>query len=162
MNKLATIITFAAMPLICLAAPPQSRDETIKRIESLQVSTSIFPPGSPFLADMLNPAFKANPDVKKDEWDAIRIEASVAISSAMTQPGGLMDVAYRASLESLTDVELDRLAVVLSDPVLRKFTTSMAAPATQQKIIKALMGNSLQMGAALNEVLAKHGLKTIH
>ena len=73
-----------------------------------------------------------------------------------------MDVAYRASLESLTDMELSRLEVLLSDPVWQKFTASMAAPATQQKIIKALMANSLQMGGALNEVLTKHGLKTIH
>ena len=162
MKKLAVIIAFATMPSICLAAGAESRDDTIKRIESLQVSTSILPPDSPFLANMLRPALNANPDVKKDEWDAIRREASAAISSAMTQPGGLMDVAYRASLESLTDIELSRLEVLLSDPVWQKFTASMAAPATQQKIIKALMGNSLQMGGALNEVLTKHGLKTIH
>jgi hypothetical protein len=161
MKKLAMIIAFASMPLISFAAGPESRDDMIKRIENLQMSTSVLPPDSPLLADILKSASKANPDVKKAEWDAIRREASVAISSAMTQPGGLMDVAYRASLESLTDVELSRLEVLLSDPVWQKFTTSMAAPATQQKIVKALVGNSLQMDATMNEVLTKHGLKTI-
>jgi hypothetical protein len=80
----------------------------------------------------------------------------------MTQPGGMMDVTYRAALSPLSDAELDRLAVLLGDPVLRKFTASMAAPATQQQVIKALMTNTEQMGAALNVVLAKHGLKTMH
>jgi hypothetical protein len=162
MKRLILTIAVAGMPLMCLSAGADSRDEAIKRIESLQLTTSVFPPDSPFLADMLKPALIANPDVKKDEWDTIRREASVAISSAMTQPGGLIDVAYRASLESLTDVELNKLAVLLSDPVWRKFTISMAAPGTQQKIFKALMGNTSQMGAALNEVLTKHGLRTIH
>jgi hypothetical protein len=162
MKKFAVIVAFAAMPPICLAAGPESRDDTIKRIEKLQMSTSVLPPDSPFLADMLKSAITANPDVKKEEWDAIRREASATISTAMTQPGGSMDVAYRASLASLTDVELGRLEVLLSDPVWQKFTTSMAAPATQQKIVKALVGNSLQMGVALNAVLTKHGLKTVH
>jgi hypothetical protein len=162
MKKFALIITFAALAPICLATSRDNRDETIKRIESLQLSTSFFPPDSPLLAEMLKPAFEANPGVKKDEWDAIRREASAAISSAMTQPGGMMDIAYRAALEPLTDAELDRLAALLSDPVWRKFTTSMAATATQQLILKALMGNALQMGATLNEVLTKHGLRTIH
>jgi hypothetical protein len=162
MQKLVLIISLALLAPIGQVSAAGTRDETIKRIESIQLSTAVFAPESPFLLDMLKPALMANPDVKADEWDSIRREASAAISSVMSQPGGMMDVTYRAALSPLSDAELDRLAVLLGDPVLRKFSASMTAPATQQQVIKALMTNTEQMGTALNLVLAKHRLKTTH
>jgi hypothetical protein len=161
MKKLALIITLAVLPPICTASGG-ARDETINRIESIQLSTAVFPPESPFLLDMLKPALRANPNVKTNEWDDIRREASAAVSKVIIQPGGLVDLTYRAALSPLSDAELDRLLVLLSDPVWRKFSASMSAPGTQQQVIKALMTNTEQMGVALNAVLAKHGLKTMH
>ena len=162
MKKLAVIISFVMLPLICFASGAGTRVETIRRIENLQLRSSVFPPDSPFLADMLRPALRANPDVKTKEWDEIRGEISAAISRLMTQPDGPMDTMYRTALEPMSDVELERLEALLNDPVWLKFTASMASSTAQQQVIKALMANALQMGAVLDSVLVRRGLKPAH
>ena len=162
MKKLALIISFVLLPLICLASGVSTREETINRIENLQLRASVFPPDSPFLADMLRPALQANPNVTKNEWDEIRLEASAAVSRLMTKPDGMMDVMFRTALEPMSDAELKRLEALLSDPVWLKFTDAMASSAAQQQVFKALMTNAQLMGAVLNPVLARHGLKTTH
>lgn len=160
MKRLALLVTLAALAPICVASGTDARDEIINRIESLQLSTVVLTPDSPLLVDLLKPALQANPDVAPGEWVQIRLEASDALSKVIGQPGGMVDASYRAALAPMPDAELDRLAVLLSDPVWRKFSASMAAPATQQQIVKGLMANAAQMIAALNGVLARHGLKT--
>lgn len=162
MKKLTLIAAFAALFPICLPSHAATRDETMARIEALQLNGSVFSPGSPFLESMLQPAFRANPGIDQDARDTIRKEAGMAMSKVMAQPGGLLDVTYRAALAPMSDAELERLLVLLSDPVWRKFSASMTAPATQQQMAKALLANTQQMNTALNAVLAKHGLPPTH
>lgn len=162
MKKLAFAIGLFALVSVSSASNTASRNDTIERIEALQLNESVFTPDSPFLMSMLQPALQANPGVGDEELHAIRIEAAPALSKVLTEPGGLLDTTYRTALAPLSDAELDRLAELLSDPVWRKFNASMAAPATQQQFVKALMSNTLQTRAALDAVLTKHGLKTVH
>jgi uncharacterized protein (DUF1778 family) len=162
MNKLLMISALVLLPQICFASGAPGRDAAIARIENLQVSESMLTPDSPFLTNMFAPARQANPGVKNEEGSDIRRETSTAIAQVMTQPGGMMDTIFRTALEPMSDAELTKLEALLSDPVWRKFTTALASPAVQQKAVQALMSNTSQMGAAMNAVLARHGLKGIN
>jgi hypothetical protein len=147
---------------ICFASDFGVRDATIGRIESAYTNSTMFTPESPFIASMLEPAYKANPGASNETWSEVRQEAATALSEVMARPGSILDTLFRASLEPLSDAELNRLESLLSDPVYKKFMASMAAPATQQKAMQAILGNVLQMNTAINSVLSKHALIQIH
>ena len=85
-----------------------------------------------------------------------------ALSKVFTQPGGLYDTLLRTALEPLSQGELERLEALLNDPAYLKFQTAMSSPTAQQKFMQAIMGNTLRMQTAINEVLVRHGLKEVH
>lgn len=162
MKKLAVIALLAsASSMVWAASDIPSRDAVIARIEQ-QFCNTVLTADSPVVASVLTPARQANPNLNPDEWRDITKEASVAISESMTQRGGMLDTAFRAAIASLSDAELKRLETLLSDPTYRKFSAAMTSPATQQKVVEAVAMNGLLMQAAVNGVLARHGLKELH
>jgi hypothetical protein len=122
----------------------------------------MFSAESPFVKRMLTPATAANPGVSNEVCTDIAKEVAPALSSVMNEKGGLMDTLLRGAIAPLSEAELKRLEAILTDPAYLKFQAAMGAPSTQQQFAQALMANTMRMGAAINGVLVKHGLKEVH
>lgn len=142
-------------------AQADSRVELIHRIEAAYTRTTMFSPESPFVKNMLGPAIRVNPGVSNDIWDGVAKEVAPALSQVMTEEGGAMDTFVRASIEPLSDAELQRLATLMNDPAYLKFQAMMTSSSAQQRLIQAVVGDTAQMAAAINAILARHGLKEV-
>jgi hypothetical protein len=138
------------------------RDVTIERIEAMYLSGTVLTPDSPCLKIILASTRDANSDVPPDEWARVSGEVSLGVSQAFAAKGGLIDVAFRASVRDLSDDEIDRLERVLSDPTYQKFQEAMRTPQTQGQLMQAIVSAGLIIDAAVNTVLSRHGLKEVH
>jgi hypothetical protein len=152
----------AALLVLSTAAAQEPRDDTVRRIETMYMSADVLAPESPFLQIVLGSALEANAGVAPDEWVKVSNEVSLAISQMFAVKGGLVDVAFTASVRDLSDEELHQLERLVSDPVYQKFQKGMSAPQTQRQIMQAMMTSALSMDVVVNEVLSRHGLKEAH
>ncbi len=143
-------------------AQKQTREMLITQVETEFSQSSLIPADSPFAEALLRPAKLANPGVSEKTWASIKPEVVLAASSAMTEKGGLFDAVLHSALAPLSDDDLERLSVILADPAYRRFQAAMSRSATQKQFGKTLMENTLKMGAAINTVLVRHGLREVH
>ena len=149
--------------LLCLSARAQTpREELLEKVEAEYLSAMVFAPDSPLLKNLLAPAAKVNAAVAPDEWARVSNEASQAVTRMFTAKNGPLDMAFRASLQDLSDDELAHLDRLLGDPVYQKFQHAASTPESQRRMLQAVLANSMNMHAAVNAVLARHGLNQVH
>lgn len=138
------------------------RDALIDRIESIYVETSLLPPDSPMIEMFIDAAKATNPGVSSDIWLGIKQEIAIAFSKVMTEKGGVMDTMIRRSLENLSEVELEKLSQILSDPVFYKFQAAMVSTPTQKQLMQVMHSIQPKLKAAANSSLVGHGLKEVY
>jgi hypothetical protein len=161
--KLLIALTFYLTLFASTAiAQTSQRDLLVDKIESCYTQGTLFSADSPFIERILTSAKSANPSVSSDTWSGIKKELAPALSKIIAEKGGLIDSLLRKSVEKMSDGELDDLARILCAPVYTKFQTAMANPANQQQLAKALFSNTLKFNMAINDVLTRYGLKTVH
>lgn len=138
------------------------RDALIDRVKSIYVETSLFPPDSPMIEMFIDAAKSTNPGVSSDIWPGIKQEIATAFSKVMAEKEGLIDTTIRRSLENLSDVELEKLGQILSDPVFYKFQAAMVSSSTQKQLMQVMLGIKPKLKAAANSSLVGHGLKEVY
>jgi hypothetical protein len=138
------------------------RDAVIDRIQATYFSTTLFSGDSPLLKSFLVPAEKANPGVSQQVWTEVAKEFAAVLSKLMLGKGGLMDSILRPSLQQLSDAELRRLEEIATDPVYLKLQSITSSPETQQRLLRVMAGNVLNLNGAINGVLASHRLNEVH
>lgn len=153
---LAMFLAFSSS--VALAKTP-SRDVLIGQVEAAYTQAMILTPDSPLFDLYLGEAKSANPGVSSATWSEIRRDLSPEVSRVLIERGGMVDVALRQSMESLSDDELQKLSVIFGDPTYKKFQAAMASPSTQQKMLQSIMASASKMSAVVDKVLAMHGLK---
>lgn len=143
-------------------ASPVSREALIQNIEGEYSSTTFFSPHSPFVQTLLAPAKSVNPGVSNSVWQGIAKEIAPALGEAVNGRGGLMDSILRTPLETLSDSDLQRLTVILSDPVYKKFQTAITSPTAQRQVVQSMMANAWKLNAVVDRALAEHKLNVPH
>jgi hypothetical protein len=140
-------------------AKTSSRDVLIGQVEAAYTQAMILTPDSPLFDLYLAEAKSANPGVSSATWSEIKRDLSPAVTKVLIEQGGMVDVALRQSMESLSDDELQKLNVIFVDPTYKRFQAAMASPATQQQMLQSIMASAPKMNAVVDKVLAMHGLK---
>lgn len=89
-------------------------------------------------------------------------ELATGLTKAMSENEGIFGGALNGAFDGLSDSELDHVSQLLDDPVCKNFQTALTNPVVQQHVMQSSMASVSKMNAALNIVLASHGLKEIH
>ncbi|MDA8094460.1 MAG: hypothetical protein M0T84_11240 [Betaproteobacteria bacterium] len=143
-------------------ANPVSREALIQKIEGEYSSTTFFSPDSPLVQTLLAPAKSVNPGVSNAVWQGIAKEIAPALGRAVNGKGGVMDSVLRTPLETLSDSDLQRLMVILSDPVYKKFQTAITSPAAQRRVVQSMMANAWKLNVVVDQALTEHKLNVPH
>jgi hypothetical protein len=153
-----------AMTLISsfVYAQTTNRAMLIQRIEKSYTQATAFTADSPFVDTIIRSARVANAQASPELWQSIKPEFSSALNEAQHANGGPLAGQVNSILSGMSDSDVEHLAVLLEDPILLEFQAAAASPAIQQKAMQAASGLVLRYGAAINEILAHHGLKEIH
>jgi hypothetical protein len=158
MKRTALAFTLVVASLVC-QAQSTSREESFLRIErSFKVAT-LFTADSPMLVSLLQSAKSANPSVSETDWRNMQPEFATSITSALRNDGGSMLRWLHASLDQLTDAELERMAEIYEDPVFAKSQKAMSSAAAQQEAMRRNLVSARLISVGINSVLSKHGLK---
>lgn len=152
---LATIL----MPVMG-QAQTSHRDVLIRHIEEVALGqTNVFSAKTPFIEILLASAKSANQSIDSEKWERVKVDMAAALTKTMLENGGPMGGVLFGSLDTMSDVELERVDRLLNDPAYRKFQVALGGAAIQERIIKKSAENSARVGAAVNAVLLSNGLK---
>jgi len=151
----------AAAWLSCYAQSDGARDRYYRRIEVAFKQASVFTADSPLLEGLLQSAKSSNPAVPDAVWQSLRPELAASVTAALQDDGGATLRWLHASLDQLSDSELEHMASIYEDPVFLKAQRSMASAGAQQEAMKRSLLNALLISAGTNSVLSKHGLKEV-
>lgn len=156
-------IAFALTAPAVTSAQTSPRELTIRHIVDVAFNqANVYSAKSPIIERLLGSAKSANPAVSPDAWEKMKPELSIGLTKAMSENGGVFGGALNGAFDELSDSELDRVSQLLDDPVYKKFQTALANPAVQQRVMQLSMASASRMNAALNIVLASHGLREVH
>ena len=158
MSKALMVVSILILSASLGVARADSREELIEKVESLQVRALLTSGQLPLVNLTLGAARRVNPAVTESTWREIREETISAMRKLLIFSGSDFDETFRRSVESLSDGELQKISLILSDPIYTKYQEAIVAPPVMQGFLSAQkqMGQSLL--AVMNKVLLKHGI----
>ena len=159
MRLIAAFLAGSLISTFAHSAEDSPHSALISRIEVQYLASTVVGPDSPIIDQWIAPARTLNPEVDQATWNGVKTDVAAALTSLLTAKGSALEVFFRGALDALSDAELARLSDLLNDPVYKKFQGAMGSTENQKRMLQAFMGDSLSMGAAVNGVLEKHGLK---
>jgi len=162
MKKSMIVLSMLLLPAWTYADSTNQREVLIGQIEAHYNNPQLMSPNSPVLRMFLQDAQSANPGVSAQDWNVVTSETAAAFRHILTQPGGPLDRMLHQALASLTDAELQRMALISADPAYTKFQNGMQQPKIQQQLMTSLSASAMQLGAQLNHILRRHGLHTVN
>jgi hypothetical protein len=161
-SALAVSVLFALPICQSMASENLTREARIARITKSQLGSAMRAENLPAAASALEFVHQTNPNLSKTQWNEIIDEVNDTMTTAMSQPGNPMFLAYKKLLDSFSDVDLARLESLLNDPVYLKYSTTLTSPTAQEVLMQGMIENSPWMPQALNLALRKRGLKEVH
>ena len=154
------------LALVCsdavLAADAAGRDAAIGRIVKLQFRLNLADAGLAAAGQSLAFVRQSNPTLDDATWHAITGEVADTMAQGMSLPGNPVFATFSKALAPLSDDELAQLETVLANPAYQKYMSALAAPATQQDVIRAAIENGPGMIKTMNFMLRKHGFIEVH
>lgn len=161
-NALAVSLLFVLPICRGVAAESPAREARTARIIKSQLGSAMRAENLPGAASTLQFVRQTNPNLSQTQWSEIMDEVNNTMTSAMSQPGNPMFSAYKKLLRSFSDDDLEKLEILLNDPIYRKYSTTLTSPTAQQALMQGTIENSPWMPEALNLALRKRGLKEVH
>ncbi len=161
-----TRLLAAALISLALALPAHgqvsTREASIQRIVKLYGAEQSIGADSPVLFETFQQMREENPGVPEEKWTVVKQEVAAAIQNMYTREGGVFDALIRGAVVDMSDVELERLAQLMADPVHQKFQRLMTSRQGQDRMLELMARAVLAYFGEINEVMRRHGLKEVH
>jgi hypothetical protein len=161
MKKFIAVAFVLALSTPLAIAQVTKRETLIARVEAGYFRAMAASGDSPVIDMILLRPKSANPQADGDVWRQVKSETASAVSVALTENGGAMEMFLRKSLDDFSDSELERLSDLLNDAAYVKFQRMMSSPAAQGQMMEAMIASALKLIPTINGILVRHGLNPV-
>lgn len=140
------------------SAASANREATINRINRAYAKSTGFSSAPPLVDQVIESAKSKNGGSKEEIWQNLKPEFVSALDGVQRENERVFCGHLSTILAGLSDEEVERLALILEDPVLVKFQLAVSTPTFQKQIMQSSSGLILLYKGAINKVLTSHGL----